>query len=175
MALHIFKGSASMKRIPSPRNRNMPTKAHAFRGLSLVKDLRIRNLLRGTISAHHGKEPSADAINAIRNAATVQDLALSSRLILGRQGAFPFSNRPDSYQSLLRQNKLNKIPVRSELAFVAGHINGWATDACQIIVAMGTLAAIPTSSAADAMEALALFAEKFGASSFVARKVAYLI
>jgi hypothetical protein len=114
-------------------------------------------------------------MNALRQTASPRDLAHCIEILLGKLGAFPFANLGRNYSSLLRIHSLEKIPIGSEIAFIAGHLNGWKEDACRIIDAIRTFAAIPMSSASDSMHALAKFIEQYGASSYGVRKVAYLM
>jgi hypothetical protein len=96
------------------------TRAAAFRALSNVRSQRTRNLLRGVISS--GKEtPSVDAINTLRRIASARDLAISAQLLLGKQGAFPFSNLGGNNRTLLRPHSLQEVAIQSEIAL------WWAT------------------------------------------------
>ncbi|QQN65353.1 hypothetical protein JIR23_06105 [Bradyrhizobium diazoefficiens] len=114
-------------------------------------------------------------MNALRKTASPRDLALSIEILLGRFGAFGFANLERDYSSLLRVHSLDRVSIDSEVAFVAGHLNGWKEEVCRIIEAIRAFAAIPTSSASDSMQALATFIEVYGASSYGVRKVAYLM
>lgn len=54
----------------------------------------------------------------MRRLANPADLTLASEILLGKEGAFPFSNIGGSYRNLLQEHSLNPVPIRSELAFV---------------------------------------------------------
>jgi hypothetical protein len=147
----------------------------AFQQLQKIKDQKTRNLLRGIITGARAPQVSATYVNGFRKRADLDDLVIGIELLLGKNGAFPFSNLGSTYESLLRPHSLAPLPAEVEAAFVAGHVNGWKEEACNIIAAMGALAALPTSDPHDAMSALAAFSERYGASSFLVRKVAYLM
>lgn len=167
--------SKKRKFTPRPRAVKGAAAASAFRYLNRVSDLRIRNLLRGIISSPHDGYPSRYAINELRRAASTEDLAVSSELLLGEEGAFPLPNIGGTNQNLLRPHSLNVISPSAELAFVIGHINGWKLEACTIITSIGEFAKLPEADPVDGMNALASFVERFGASSYCTRKLAYLM
>lgn len=171
-----MKRKAQLERF-SRRAANLParSKLSAFQRLPKIKDQKTRNLLRGILAGTSDLEVSASAINNLRRKSDLADLALGTELLLGKNGAFPFSNLGSTYRSLLRWHSLVGMPFEVEAAFIAGHLNGWKEEACNIISAMGAFAALPTSEPHDAMSALAAFADRYGASSFLVRKVAYLM
>ncbi|WP_155809685.1 hypothetical protein [Bradyrhizobium sp. URHA0013] len=140
-----------------------------------IRDLRTRNLIRGALADERATRPPIAVMNALRQAASPRDLAQCVTLLLGKSGAFPFANLGRDYGSLLRIHSLEPASIEREIAFVVGHLNGWKEETCKIVDAIRTFAAIPTSPASDAMQALAKFTEQFGASSYGVRKVAYLM
>lgn len=161
-----FRRSTGTKRV---------VKTTALRAIKGIVDQRSRNLVRGAIAGSKETTPSPHSINSIRKAATPADIALGVKILLGKDGAFPFSNIGGTYRNLLKQHSLKGVPPRSEVAFVAGHVNGWKDEARKILSAMTHFARIPDISPADGMEAIAAFVEHYGASSYALRKTAYLM
>jgi hypothetical protein len=154
---------------------NKITRTSAFRAIKGIEEQRSRNLVRGAIAGSSAITPSSDSINSIRKAANPADIALGIKILLGKDGAFPFPNIGGTYRNLLQKHSLKSVAPRSEVAFVAGHVNGWKDEARTILTAMAHFARIPENSPLDGMEAIAAFVDRYGASSYVVRKIAYVM
>jgi hypothetical protein len=102
-------------------------------------------------------------------------LAESITFLLGRDGAFPFSNQGANFRSLLAKHQLEAISSEQEVAFVAGHLNGWENDVLLAIDSIRSLSDLPKADATDALTALRIFAQRWGASNFVAKKAAFVM
>lgn len=151
------------------------TRAATYREISKIRGQRTRNLVRGALSEDRASTPPVAVMNALRRTASPSDLARCVQIMLGRQRAFEFSNLGRDYRSLLLPHSLEEVAIESEIAFVSGHVNGWKEEACNIIDALRAFAEIPKATPLDAMNALAQFVDRYGASSYGARKVAYLM
>ncbi|WP_415752033.1 hypothetical protein [Mesorhizobium sp. B2-1-8] len=102
-------------------------------------------------------------------------MALAARMLLGREGAFPFPNTGGTYRNLLKTHQLNPIGSEEEIAFVVGHLNGWKERSIGIIGAIATLAPLAGADYVDALSALSYFAVEWGASNYLAKKTAYIM
>lgn len=147
----------------------------AFKGIRKLEDKSVRNILRGLLSQRHDKTPPYETINNIRSTSSPKDLSKAAEVILGNKGAFPQSVLGSTYRTLLMRHGLNTIPPQAEAAFVAGHLNGWEQETCAIIKAMGEFSNLPNVPAGDAMSAVAVFVDRYGASNYIARKIAYIM
>ncbi|UHS55503.1 hypothetical protein [Agrobacterium vaccinii] len=58
---------------------------------------------------------------------------------------------------------------------MVGHLNGWVEEVRGILGAMGTMATLPSSSPTDALDALHVIADRWGASNYIAKKIAYVV
>ncbi|WEK51825.1 MAG: hypothetical protein P0Y66_07570 [Candidatus Kaistia colombiensis] len=114
-------------------------------------------------------------MNSVRKEATSATLSAATKIVLGKKGGFPFSNTGSTYRALLRFHQLNAISPEMEVQFLVGHLNGWAEEVQEILAAMATMAALPASSPEDALEALYVLACRWGASNYLAKKIAYIV
>ncbi|WAX94914.1 hypothetical protein N7E70_025215 [Aminobacter sp. NyZ550] len=67
------------------------------------------------------------------------------------------------------------MSAENEIRFVMGHLNGWPEETIQALGSMGVLASLPEAEASDALGALYAFAQRWGASNFLAKKIAYVV
>lgn len=146
-----------------------------FLELQTIQDPRVKNILRGVLSSQDTVTVSPDRMNSIRKEATASTLATATKIVLGKKGGFPFKNTGSSYRSLLRYHQLNMISAEAEVLFLVGHLNGWVDEVREVLGAIGTMAALPTSEPGDALKALQLIADKWGASNYLAKKIAYIV
>ncbi|WP_158687006.1 hypothetical protein [Rhizobium leguminosarum] len=143
--------------------------------LRRIRDDRIRNLLRGIISRETERSISSSSVNLLRHAACGRNLAIAAELLLGYDGAFPFPNRSNTYQSLLKPHSLNELPPHEELTFTIGYLNGWAEEVQATIGLISELRHIVHARSKDALKSLLTLAEQCGASNFLAKKIAYIV
>lgn len=146
----------------------------ALKQLREVENEETRNHIRGVISRHRDKEVSIRDLNRIRAQAGGRDLRIAAEMILGERGIFPEPKTGLTYKDLITAHNLNAIESSAEAYFVVGHINGWKETACNIIQAMEQFASIVSAEPADAANALSLFVDRYGASIYAARKIAYI-
>ncbi|TCQ16933.1 hypothetical protein [Rhizobium sp. PP-CC-3G-465] len=163
------------KRAPFQRNAvKRADQRFTFLYLKKIKNKDVRNLIRGILSAEKNTELSSTNMNLLRRAATGKDLSVATEMLIGHQGAFPFKGKSETYRSLLQIHSLEEIPVENEVAFVIGHLNGWASEVKEIVGAIRLLSAITDAAGDDALTALEVIAERWGASNFLAKKIAYI-
>jgi len=160
---------------PEQRKRKAASQPTVFYGLQSIRDADTRNLVRGALANASPTNPSKAAIDAIRKHADLDDLAAATAVVIGKTGAFPFSNTKRMYRDLLWGHDLDAVEPIREISFIAGHLNGWRDETLEVLGALGTLAPLPTVSATDALGALNVFAERWGASNLLAKKVAYVV
>lgn len=145
-----------------------------FSELRAVRHARTKNIIRGILASEHASTVSSAGMKAIRREAVGADLTTATRIILGQNGGFPFSNVGSNYRSLLRLHDLNAIGTEHEVSFLIGHLNGWADEVRKILGAFEMMATLPLAQPVDALEALLVIAENWGASNYLAKKVAYI-
>jgi hypothetical protein len=163
------------RKIRRPVLKVRKNKGPAYLELQAITDVRVKNLLRGVLSSQLSRTISQSSMNSIRKEASTQNLASATKILLGKRGGFPFGNTGSTYRSLLRPHQLNAISAEAEVLFLAGHLNGWADEVREILGAMGTMAELPVSAPKDALEALHVIVDKWGASNYVAKKIAYVV
>lgn len=146
-----------------------------YRSLRLLSDVGTRNLVRGVIGQDQKGDPAKSAVSLVRRHAHPDDLHVATSLLIGKTGAFPFDNLGRTYRDLLLPHTLDDISPSRELAFVVGHINGWKDTALEIIGSIEALSPLPTATPTDALGALTVFAERWGASNFLAKKIGYVV
>ena len=151
------------------------SRARVFQRLRALKAEDCRNLVRGILASNAKREATAENINAVRRVAVGDDLALAATLLLGKDGAYPFSNTRRTNRDLLSEHSLSAISAEGELAFLIGHLNGWHVEVVEILGAVATCAGLPKAGGADALQALHFFAERWGASNYLSKKVAYVM
>ncbi|QDI82260.1 hypothetical protein E8E01_18415 [Methylorubrum populi] len=146
----------------------------ALRLLKGIESETTKNHLRGVVAQHREREIYSRDLNRIRLHASDKDLLKSSELLLGSEGIFPHPNTSNLYKALITKHALNELKSNSELYFIVGHLNGWKDRVCNIIAAMQEFASLVTASPTDGANALSLFADHYGASNYLVRKVAYV-
>lgn len=146
-----------------------------YKSLRNINDQHTRNVVRGVLAKDSYSDASSSGVNLVRKAAHPNDLALATELMLGRDGAFPFKNSKGTQRSLLMTHSLAPIDTEAELIFVIGHLNGWKEEVRKILGAMETLAPLARAEPADAMVALTAFAQTWGASNYLTKKVAFVM
>lgn len=157
------------KRTPSTDRRGV------YKALREIKDQTTRNVLRGVLSTNIARSASSKGINLVRKNAHKADLALAVELLIGRYGAFPFSNAGGTYRNLLITHTLEPIGTEEEITFLVGHLNGWKDKTLGILGALSTLRPLALADPVDALGALTIFAKEWGASNYLAKKTAYLM
>jgi hypothetical protein len=140
-----------------------------------IRNEDTRNLVRGLLASIKGSSLTPKAANLLRKEATPEDLARCATLFLGKEGAFPFSNQKPKWNSLLRPHGLEPIAPNSEAAYTIGHLNGWVDEAVLAIESIRSLADLPTADPRDALSALQVFAGRWGASNYLAKKIAFVM
>ncbi|WP_157038846.1 hypothetical protein [Rhodopseudomonas palustris] len=153
---------------------NSKAKAAVYKAIRTIRDQRSRNLVRGAIARNTDSSPSL-SINTLRRQADPGDLCLATTLLLGQNGPFPLPQLGGTYRNLIIKHTMLATEPDSEVAFVVGHVNGWADNARRILADMSELARLPQYQPSLAMEALAAFAESYGSSFYILRKTAYLM
>jgi len=73
-----------------------------------------------------------------------------------------------------RTHDRNVQAANLEAAYACGFMNSWPNDAIAAIATVEILARLTETSAIDAVDALKTAADRWGASSYIAKKVAYL-
>lgn len=146
-----------------------------FQALQRIDDVPTRNVLRGIISKNRAPEASLANVNLLRRNVSTESLSNATEVLMGKKGAYPFLNVGYSYRSQLRLHKLEDITTQREIAFICGNLNGWRDEVLEILGAVTMLAPLPQTDSIDAMNALAKFAERWGASNFLTKKIAYIM
>ncbi|MER8930701.1 hypothetical protein [Mesorhizobium sp. M0859] len=149
--------------------------AHVFQALQRIADVTSRNVVRGIISRNDDAQASLPNVNLLRKNVPTEALASATDVLMGKQGAYPFTNVGHTYRSQLRLHNLEAISSQREIAFMSGRLNSWHDETLEVLGAMKTLAPLTRSDDVDALNALALFAERWGSSNFVTKKVAYIV
>ncbi|MEP9371299.1 hypothetical protein [Mesorhizobium sp. KR1-2] len=158
---------------PRPSDR-MQNPQVVYSRIGEVKCSETRNALRGIVSRRKQKLDASE-INLIRAQASTGDLALAIEILLGKRGSMPFSNLNGKYRNLLARHGLDPISPPREVQFAIGRINGWPANAIEVIGSIMSLAPLPQADVNDALNALQVFADRWGASNYLARKLAYVI
>ncbi|MGN6142120.1 MAG: hypothetical protein ACTHOP_00870 [Mesorhizobium sp.] len=146
-----------------------------FQRLRSLKNEDSRNLVRGILAQNNQREATIENINAVRRGIVGDDLTLAVTLLLGKEGAYPFPNTQRCNRDLISEHSLSSIPAETELAFLLGHLNGWQLEVLEILGAIATYAALPKAGGSDALQALRIFAKRWGASNYLSKKVAYVM
>ncbi|WP_376710949.1 hypothetical protein [Pseudochrobactrum lubricantis] len=145
-----------------------------YKQLQLIRQIRTKNVIRGILASEKKATVSPTGMQAIRREAAGPDLSSATQIILGINGGYPFSNVGSSYRNLLRTHSLNVIIPENEVYYLIGHLNGWSMEVRKILGAMETMATLPNAHPVDALDALFLVAQQWGASNYLVKKVAYI-
>lgn len=156
------------------RKKSAGSQASAFQQIKDIADEQTRNLVRGIISGSLDSV-APEAMNGLRRRSHGRDLAKATQILIGERGAFPFPNIRGTYRNLLRPHGLCTIPAEQEAIFLSAHVASWPNLTVRIVGAMKAFAELPASEAQDAIKALTVFAEEFGASNYLAKKVAFIM
>lgn len=152
-----------------------PNRAHVYQALQRIIDVTSRNVVRGIISRNDEAQASLPNVNLLRKNVPTDALTNATEVLMGKRGAYPFANVGHTYRSQLRTHNLEAITTQREIAFISGRLNSWQDEALEVLGAMKTLAPLTRSDDIDALNALAIFAERWGASNFLTKKVAYIV
>jgi hypothetical protein len=168
-------GHQSRRKIPSRFTAKRSDLRPLYRAIRRINNEESRNLVRGVVSREVGPNITASSMNILRKESNIDDLSLIVEVLLGKKGVFPFSNLGVTYREILRFHNLSEIPANQEIAFLAGHLNGWPDEVLRILGAIQTLSQLPTVDARDGLGALLRFAQEWGASNYLAKKIAYVV
>jgi len=146
------------------------TFAHAFSELSRIQDIDSRNFIRGVLSLKDTTTLSLTWVNRLREAVDPADLPIATRMLLGKDGAFPFLNIGLSYQSLGSTHGMSEVSAIRDVAFVIGHLNGWKNACIDALLDVGVLFDLERQTPIDRLANLRKFAERWGVSDFLNKK-----
>lgn len=164
-----------MKKWVGPRHasRAKPVSAAVARTIKHFSEPR-RNAIRGAVADARRSVPGTTLLDTVRANASERDMTAAGAILESPDGL-----RKRRVEGLLQgdialAHALRARPANLEAAYACGFLNSWKDDtirALETIAILGELTEVPR---ADALGALLGAARKWGASNYLALKVAYV-
>ncbi|WP_051749788.1 hypothetical protein [Sphingobium chlorophenolicum] len=133
-----------------------------------------RNAIRGAVADARRTMPGTTLLNAVRANSSETDMAAAAVILESPAGL-----RKRRVEGLLQSDialahALHALPANLEAAYACGFLNSWKHDSIRAFETIAILSQMTEVPRADAIGALLRTAQKWGASNYLALKIAYV-
>lgn len=158
---------------PQFRSRSRPVSVSVASAIKRFSSSR-RNIIRGAVTAARRGSLTTDAINVIRANVTEGDMVAAATILetpngLRKRGVFRLMQA-----DIAVAHHLQARSASLEIAYACGFLNGWKQESVMAIDTIALLSRLTEVSVTDAIGAVSKAADTWGASNYIALKLAYM-
>jgi len=133
-----------------------------------------RDSIRGAVAEARRGELLTSSINTFRNNNVESDMVAAATILESPSGLRKRAVTGLAQRDLPIVHDLKVGGANLEAAYICGFLNAWKNDSLDAIDTIARLASLARMSKKDAIAAVRAEVQKWGASNYIARKIAYM-